>query len=107
MSEWPLYTTIKWHEEETAQGTKFGYQADFVVHYTDKEIEELYPINPQEEGELKEAVHNYALTHMETLRRLGTIDLDIYRAGIYVTPRNGTLQVTPRNVEGESAKIRE
>ncbi len=102
-----MYTTIKWHEEETAQGTKFGYEADFVVHYTDKEIEDLFPLDSQEEEELKEAVHNYALAHMETLRRLGTIDLDVYRTGIFVTPRNATLQVTPQDAEEESIKIEE
>jgi hypothetical protein len=98
MNEWPLYTTIKWLEEETPQGTKFGYVADLAVYYTDEEIERLHPLMPWEKEQLKEAVHDYALAHMETLKRLGTIDLDINRAHVYVTPR------IPRNAVADSTK---
>ena len=75
-----------------------GWFARLEGYYdVDEDGEKLPPLTPREEEELKKAVHNYAASHMETLKRLGTIDLDIYRASIYVTAR-------PRNAAKDSAK---
>ena len=37
MTKLSLHTTIKLLEEETSQGTTFGYVADMVVYYDDDE----------------------------------------------------------------------